>query len=182
MPKKRKQKISFKIRGLKAGDARDMLSNYYKRYNEAYRNPSLGLGLQKKKPSIQEESEFVKDLIKRVRKEGAIAYVAEANGRVVGVCKVLPTIRGNIETDHVGILGITVEEGYRANGIGTALLENAIKSSKSRYKIITLNVLSANKQAIRLYSRFGFKTYGKLPGGFIRSNRSFDELLMYLKL
>ncbi len=45
----------FLIRRLKRRDREDLISNYYALYNEVKHNPSLGISLLRRKPSINEE-------------------------------------------------------------------------------------------------------------------------------
>ena len=79
--------------------------------------------------------------------------VAEYNGRVIGY--VMAYLRPDLE-GH--IMSIAVDERYRGNGIGSALLTEAIERLIKRgARYIGLEVRVSNEKAIRLYERFGFK-------------------------
>ncbi len=60
------------------------------------------------------------------------------------------------------IYDLFVRREYRQRGIGTALLKSAIDDLKERgMKIVRINVLSKNLNAIYLYEKFGFREYLK---------------------
>jgi len=101
------------------------------------------------------------ELYAAVLRGDAVAYVAEADGRVVGMY---------------------VVEGYRGKGIGKALLRKTVEGCRGKFEIIVLEVLATNTVAKRLYQSMGFRTYGVLPGGVKRADRYIDVELMYLRL
>ena len=79
--------------------------------------------------------------------------VAEYNGRVIGY--VMAYLRPDLE-GH--IMSIAVDKHYRGNGIGSALLTEAINRLIERgARYIGLEVRVSNERAIRLYERFGFR-------------------------
>ncbi|WP_052959102.1 GNAT family N-acetyltransferase [Methanoculleus sediminis] len=56
------------------------------------------------------------------------------------------------------ISSLSVVSTERGSGIGTALLEDAVRKVRSRGgKTITLNVIAPNPAAVRLYERAGFR-------------------------
>lgn len=79
----------------------------------------------------------------------AEVYVYESNG----------IIKGFIGLDGDYIAGIFVDKPYRANGIGTSLL-NFVKERRNR---LALSVYERNKSAVRFYEKSGFifKSTGK---------------------
>jgi RimJ/RimL family protein N-acetyltransferase len=79
---------------------------------------------------------------------------------------------------HNAELGITVHDSYQNRGIGTALLSHLLGIAKERgIKKVHLTVRIDNERAIRLYSKFGFKTEGtflkemRLNGKYIDDQR-----------
>jgi RimJ/RimL family protein N-acetyltransferase len=63
---------------------------------------------------------------------------------------------------HQCLFSIIVDEKYRNKGIGTALLEDLMALGKQRFRleVLHLEVYEGNP-AIHLYSRLGFKEFGK---------------------
>lgn len=66
---------------------------------------------------------------------------------------------------HQCEFGIIVANNYRGQGIGTELLKNLIHLAKEQFRIelLHLQVYSENP-AIHLYSRMGFKEFGRQMG------------------
>ncbi|MDE1851391.1 MAG: GNAT family N-acetyltransferase [Candidatus Micrarchaeota archaeon] len=174
-------KEEFKIRGIRRSDMKDIISCYYERYDEVKTNPDMGVGLYKKKPTMEHERKWFNEMMKGVGKGSRIFSVAEVNGRVVGTCDISPKYP-NAESSHVGQLGISVRRGYRSMGIGTALIRHSIQRARKRYKIMALGVWSLNPRAFKLYKRMGFKTYGRLPEGVVRKGKKQTIIMMYRRL
>lgn len=173
-------KAAFKIRDFRQRDVIAVIKNYYSRYYELERNPNLGLAMQEKKPSMKEELKWAAKLLKDIRERNALASVAEVDGKVVGVCDV--RTESYMEKQHVGSVGISINEGYRSIGIGTALLEDIIRKSRGRFEILRLDLFAINRKALGLYAKSGFKVYGRLPKGYIRGSRRIGHIMMYRRL
>jgi putative acetyltransferase len=63
---------------------------------------------------------------------------------------------------HQCEFGIIIGEGYRNMGIGTYLMSSIIHLAKENFKIELLHLqVYAENPAMRLYSRFGFKEFGR---------------------
>jgi RimJ/RimL family protein N-acetyltransferase len=61
-------------------------------------------------------------------------------------------------------------------------MRETIDKCRGKFESIELTVQTNNLQAIRLYKRFGFETYGRFPRAVKRAGRYFDDELMYLRL
>ena len=82
-------------------------------------------------------------------------------------------------TRHVATLGIAVAAGARGRGIGTALMGEALRWSRSvGVEKIVLSVYPHNTGAIALYRRFGFVEEGRLARHSRKSYGDEDEILM----
>ncbi len=82
--------------------------------------------------------------------------VAECDGRVVGY------VAGVRETDGSGhVMSIAVLPNYRGSGVGSALLK-ALENSfiEDGVQRIYLEVSQNNKEALRLYRKFGYRLVG----------------------
>ncbi len=63
--------------------------------------------------------------------------------------------------DDIHITNIVVKKSYRKQGIGSLLLQELIKLSKTKnINSITLEVKSSNLPAQKLYSKYDFKVMG----------------------
>ncbi|NHJ23309.1 MAG: N-acetyltransferase [Candidatus Lokiarchaeota archaeon] len=99
---------------------------------------------------------------------------------IIGQCEV-----SNLEWDaanHVGRLGIIIQQKYRDLGIGLHLIDLAIRESKKlndKEKII-LSCFSNNTRALSLYKKVGFKTVGIRKNQFFMDANYYDEVLMEL--
>ena len=69
---------------------------------------------------------------------------------------------------HRGEFGLCVAKAYWNRGVGTALLQRILAFAKDRAgsEIVSAEVRSDNRAAIRLYERFGFEKIGTFRGYF----------------
>jgi len=77
------------------------------------------------------------------------------------------------------ITNVAVSPGYRRRGIGSRLIEDLLEQSHERFGLTeyTLEVRISNVEAVRLYSRFGFKYAGRRKGYYTDTNE--DALLLW---
>jgi RimJ/RimL family protein N-acetyltransferase len=111
------------------------------------------------------------------RHPDAAIFVAEAEAGVVGRLSVArdphPASR------HVADLGLMVAAPHRGRGIGTALLEEAVRWARGAgVRKLELHVFPHNEPAIRLYERFGFVREGFRRGHYRRGRQYVDAILM----
>ena len=172
---------SILIRPLRESDFYDVAEGFFSFFPEAEADPSFGLSLYRKPPSMEEEHKWFADLLHDLGAGNLVSVVAEVDSRVVGHCIVRRKMPGT-PMDHVGSLGISITKEYRGQGIGTMLMKAAIDGSKGKFEAIELTVLSSNERAIGLYKKFGFRRVGTLPKALKRAGRYFDDDLMYLEL
>ena len=89
----------------------------------------------------------------------------------LGVCRALiglPFLLKRIGKEDCYIQAIGVDEEWRGQGIGTALLKRAEEYAKERGKpYLTLEASQTNGAAIRLYRRLGFVIVRQLPSPLI---------------
>ena len=92
--------------------------------------------------------------------QGAIRFVAEDDGRVVGWCDITP--RRQPGSSHIGHLGMGLLHEYRRQGIGYRILDAAVREAFGKgLTRIDLEVFSSNQAAIALYLRYGFNIEGR---------------------
>ncbi len=99
--------------------------------------------------------------------------VAEYGGKVIGY------VMGYLRPDLEGhIMSIAVDPEYRGNGIGSALLAEAIERLiREGARYIGLEVRVSNIGAIRLYERFGFMRVKRIIGYYSDGEDAYYMLL-----
>jgi putative acetyltransferase len=111
------------------------------------------------------------------RHPDAAVYVAETPEGVVGRLSVArdphPASR------HVADLGLMVAASARRQGIGWALLEQAVDwARETGVRKLELHVFPHNEPAIRLYEHFGFVREGYRKDHYRRGGGYVDAILM----
>lgn len=90
----------------------------------------------------------------------AFSFVAELDGRAVGLANCFSTVSTFAAKPIVNIHDIYVEAACRGAGIGRALLETVEAEARSRDACkLTLEVLTGNERAQAAYRHFGFSGY-----------------------
>jgi RimJ/RimL family protein N-acetyltransferase len=112
-----------------------------------------------------------------VRAAEHLVLVAEADGEVVG--NVLVTVDHGVATEHIGILSITIAEGWREVGIGSDMVAAAQHWAVERgLRKISLGVFPDNERAIAVYEKAGFVREGLRHQQYRAGDRFRDEVLM----
>ena len=119
------------------------------------------------------------DIAKKTEREIALnssdsdyrLFVAEMNGRVVGLCRYyhsdgLPKEKLTFPAPSGWYcMGLLVDSGFRRQGIARFLFENRLKSLREKgAKEVYSMVESTNLASVRMHAEFGFKEIGKAPG------------------
>ncbi len=109
-------------------------------------------------PSEADLRDLFEKKLRDVAGKVMVDVVAEEHGGIVGECEI---VRGEL---NVGIVGVIVKRGYRAMGIGTALLNEAERRAKE-LGIIALraDVSKKNRSAADFFTDLGFELV-KMPG------------------
>lgn len=105
-----------------------------------------------------------------LKSKNDIIIAAEADKKIIALC----SIRGKFGDvkEHIGFLVIWVLKKWRNNGLGRALIDEALILAKNRFEVLRLDVSVKNKNAIELYRKFGFKKEclmkreWKMPDGY----------------
>ena len=98
--------------------------------------------------------------------KGIAAFVAEDEGRVVGVYKLTPNHVGR--GSHVANASFMVDPSVQGKGIGRALGEHCLEEARRQgYEAMQFNfVVSTNVAAVELWKKLGFNVVGTLPKVF----------------
>jgi ribosomal protein S18 acetylase RimI-like enzyme len=126
-------------------------------------------------PDLASVRDYVGD---RMRKKD-VQIVAERDGSLVGWCDVAASDLPGFT--HTGRLGMGVLAACRGRGIGTRLLEEALRRARENGLLrVELEVFASNAAAVRLYRRRGFRVEGRKPGARFLDGRFDDVLIMGL--
>ncbi|MBW4472548.1 MAG: GNAT family N-acetyltransferase [Stenomitos rutilans HA7619-LM2] len=92
-------------------------------------------------------------------------WVVDAEGEVAGWLGFQSFYYGRPAYDAAAELSIYVSPAYRRQGIGQALLKQAIaRSSAFNIKTLLGFIFAHNHPSLRLFEQFGFQQWGYLPG------------------
>jgi RimJ/RimL family protein N-acetyltransferase len=85
---------------------------------------------------------------------------------------------------HRARLGIGVERTQRGLGVGSALLQAAIRWSRQERDLlwIDLSVFAHNERARRLYEKLGFVEIGRTADAYRMGKQSIDDVHMTLRI
>jgi ribosomal protein S18 acetylase RimI-like enzyme len=109
------------------------------------------------------------------------SLVAVAGERVVGHLSI--SREAGSATRHVAYLGMAVARDWRGRGVGTALMDEAIRWGREMgVEKIALSVYPHNHAARALYRKFGFQEEGRLTGHSKKTLGYLDEIVMGLWL
>lgn len=130
-------------------------------------------------PSITDEERILSEF---AASENSIFLIAETDGKIVGTLNCRGSTRKAIR--HVVTLGMSVDQDWRGQGIGTLLMANIIEwaTGTGFIKRIELMVFERNEIAIHLYRKFGFEIEAKHRRAIYRDGVYLDNLTMALLL
>jgi diaminopimelate decarboxylase len=158
----------FEVRPARPGDARSFL--------EAFRS----VASERRFIQTEEVSQTVRQYRKRFRRPvtGEAAHlVAVSRGGVIGSISIRRD--AHPATRHTASIGMFVTSAWRGRGVGTALLDGAMRWARDvGVERIDLSVYPHNQAAIALYRAFGFVEEGRLIRRAKKSYGYEDEILM----
>lgn len=106
-----------------------------------------------------------------------LILVAEADGEVIG--NVLISVERGVATEHIGVLSITIADGWREVGIGSELVAAAQRWAVERgLRKVSLGVFPDNDRAVAVYEKRGFVREGLRRMQYRSGDRFRDEVLM----
>lgn len=126
--------------------------------------------------TIEEEIDFLYSIRENSR---GIMICAFLDNKLIGTTHI-SGIGERFKISHRASFGIAVLKEAWHLGIGNALLTEILKFAEDiGYELVELEVASPNHNAINLYKKFGFKTYGTRENGFKFKDGTYcDEHLM----
>jgi len=111
---------------------------------------------------------------------GISSFVAEDEGRVVGMYKIVANQRDL--GSHVANGSYMVDPGYAGRGVGKAMgLHSLQEARRAGFLAMQFNiVVSTNKAAVALWKKIGFSIAGTLPKAFRHRELGYvDAYVMY---
>lgn len=108
-------------------------------------------------------------------------FVFEENGNILGTYYLKTNQAG--PGKHVCNCGYMVSSKARGKGLATSMCEHSQKVAvELGYKAMQFNfVASSNEGAVRLWSKLGFKTVGRLPKAFNHPAKGYVDALVMFK-
>lgn len=107
---------------------------------------------------------YTERTLQNVSKSNGVVYVAEAEGRIVGlVVGIMPEQTKEQLLEQVPfkrgvVLELVVEDGFRGKGVGTMLMEKMEGYFKQNgCSVSGVDVFFPNKTAYRLYRKLGYR-------------------------
>jgi len=126
------------------------------------------------------ETDWMARHLSAVEKDNRIAVVAEVDGRFIGQVTVEPQ---SGRSQHVGVLGIAIRNGYRDVGIGTELMREAeTQARRLGLKLLKLDVYATNIRACHVYEKAGYRTVGCVPKAAFKDGAYIDSFIMAREL
>lgn len=112
-------------------------------------------------------------------KEGnRIRLVSEVDGEVIGYLQMFFS-RHPLTFHTAEIFTVVVNPEFRREGIATKMIEMALGTAKARKtEIVKIGVEAKNTPAVNLYTKVGFREYGRLQRGLVRNGEYDDEILL----
>jgi L-amino acid N-acyltransferase YncA len=114
---------------------------------------------------------------------GVRSWVAEENGEIVGMYKLIPNRRDR--GAHVANASFMVHPNAQGKGVGRAMGEHCLaEARRAGYRAMQFNfVVSTNTAGVALWKNLGFEIVGTLPKAFNHAQLGLvDAYVMYRPL
>lgn len=103
--------------------------------------------------------------------------VDEDDGAICGLYILHPNNVGRC--GHIANASYAVKKGMRGRGIGGRLVSDSLlQGAGLGYRVLQFNaVVKTNQAAILLYEKLGFVRLGVIPGGFMKKDGSYEDII-----
>jgi RimJ/RimL family protein N-acetyltransferase len=137
------------------------------------------LRLQGEEKSLEDEQCYLKSQMEKNASNQAVTLLAFDDEKLIGKAEI-EMLRKTER--HVGVLSISVSKTFRGQGIGSLLMEHvhdiAVRAIPL-LQLITLSIFSTNVIGLKMYKKYGYQEYGRLPKGSILEEQYVDLIFMY---
>lgn len=129
--------------------------------------------------SVDQEETYLKALDED---NTSIMIVVTESNKIIAQGSIVSDKRKRLS--HNSVLGISVRKDFWSDGIGSIIMDELINFVKQceATKTVTLSVNAENKNAIKLYKKFGFDEVGIHKNKFNINGKFYDEMIMDLHL
>lgn len=168
---------SILIRYPKTGDEHAVVE-----YINSISKEQTFIRLQGEELTLEEEKKWLETQIEKIKNRQSIQLFVFSGVKLIGIAGVV--MLDKVES-HVGSFGISVAKEERGRGIGKLLTELVLKEAEKKLvdlEIIVLGVFEGNDIAHRMYKKFGFAEYGRLPQGIVHRGKHISHIYMYKKI
>lgn len=127
----------------------------------------------------EDEEKYLNSQLERIKSKLTVQLLVFCEGKLIGISGI--DMKDKIES-HIGLFGITINNDFRGEGIGSMLMKTVIEEAIKNLpmlEIIILAVYAENNLAREMYKNFGFLEYGNLPKGIKRDPSYSDHTFMY---
>ncbi len=168
-----KDGTEFLIRTPEAADAESV----WKYINRLSKEKTF-VRFQGEEVPLDQEVEFVGKRIHDIEEAKGVTLFLIIDGEVQGISDVT---LGDKTESHVGTFGLSVDASVRGKGLGETLMRTVLDEAAKLpgIRIFALKVKAPNEVARALYTKLGFKEYGRLPKGTMHQGVLVDEIAMY---
>lgn len=141
------------------------------------------LGRQGEQATYEEQEKHIARNLDFMEKNIAVILLLFRDGALHGIADVHGSLTGALK--HTGTLGISLDASARGKGLGSLFMRILLEETGKHLhdlQIIKLDSFAENEAAQKLYKKFGFIEYGRLPGGLLRKGIPHDHVAMYKKV
>ncbi len=112
-------------------------------------------------------------------REQSFTGVVLANGQVQGLYILHPNNVGRC--GHIANASFAVASSVRGKGYGEELVRHCLKMARQLgFRLMQFNaVVKSNTPALALYKKLGFVRLGIVPGGFLRKDGRYEDIVLF---
>ncbi len=155
----------------------EAILNYLKQVGSE--SPFLLFGEEGVGLTVEQEKSFLEKMIDEITSK---IFVGKVEGEIVSIGGVHGSNRP--KTKHHVSLSISVLKDYWHVGVATHMMNHMLNYCRMTKAILnaSLEVMATNENAIKLYSKQGFKQVGKISDKYLIDGQYVDSLVMEIKL
>lgn len=128
--------------------------------------------------TLEQERKYIQEVNESPR---SLLLIGEIDGEHVGNCALM-CVGAYRRYAHRCQVSVALYQKYCGAGIGEILMEAVLSEGKKMgYEQAELEVVSENKQAIRLYRKLGFEIYGTFPNNMKYLNGIYRDAFWMMK-